>query len=267
MAYPHDHNRGAWDTRAHEGNRFTKLASEADVAGQLKRVDRMGWLGESIVGRNVLCLGAGGGRHGVVYASCGARVTVVDISGGMLDLDRKMNKKYKMDVRLVQASMDYMPELEDGEFDVVVQPVSTCYLPDLRPVYAEIARVTAMGGVYVSQHKQPASMQGDVRKSPLGYELLRDYYYEGALPEVKGSLHREEGTQEFIHKLEDLIGLMCRAGFVIEDLMEPRHGVEGAEIGSFEDRSLYLPPYVKMRARRVAGGGGESKGLRSVILP
>ncbi len=273
MSYPHDHNRQAWDAQAREGKRFTRVASADDLSGLLRRVDRLGWLGESIAGQHVLCLGAGGGRHGAVYASCGARVTVVDISGGMLELDRKINKRFKLDVRLIQASMDYMPQLLDAEFDLVIQPVSTCYLADLQPVYAEISRVTKPAGLYVSQHKQPGSLQGSLSRSPLGYEVVTDYYHQGSLKPVGNSLHREEGMEEFLHKWEDLLGLMCRAGFVIEDVMEPKHGVEGAELGSFEDRSLYLPPYVKIKARRQNNkpidkhGNVVPKGLGSVILP
>ena len=72
----------------------------------------------------------------------------------------------------------------------------------------------------------------------------------GPLPAVTGSRHREEGTLEFLHRWEQLIGLMCRAGFVIEDLVEPMHSEPDAESGSFGHRSAFVAPYVRIKARR-----------------
>jgi len=70
------------------------------------------------------------------------------------------------------------------------------------------------------------------------------------LPEVKGSLHRESGMLEFLHRWEDLLGGLCREGFVIEDLVEPVHADPMAEKDSFAYRSCFIPPYVRIKARR-----------------
>jgi len=72
----------------------------------------------------------------------------------------------------------------------------------------------------------------------------------GPLPPVVGSPHREEGTLEYLHRWEDLLGGLCRAGFVIEDLAEPLHAVRDASRGSFAHRSQFVPPYVRIKARR-----------------
>jgi SAM-dependent methyltransferase len=133
----------------------------------------------------------------------------------------------------------------------VVQPVSTCYVPDVSRVYREVARVVAPGGLYISQHKQPASLQADVRPSSQGYELIVPYYRDGPLPAIVGSQHREPGTLEYLHRWDELLGGLCRAGFVIEDLLEPLHAKAGAPPGTFAHRSRYVAPYVRIKARRV----------------
>jgi hypothetical protein len=150
--------------------------------------------------------------------------------------------------------MDDLSMLPDAGFDVVIHPVSTCYVSDVRPVYREVARVLIGGGIYISQHKQPASMQADVRPSPRGYELVEPYYREGPLRAVFGSLHREEGTVEYLHRWEELLGEMCRCGFVIEDVIEPCHARRDASNGDFSHRSQYVAPYVRIKARRTGGG-------------
>jgi SAM-dependent methyltransferase len=198
----------------------------------------------------VLCLAAGGGRHGPLYAAAGGEVTVVDVSAAQLALDREVASQKRLTLRTIQASMDNLGMLETASFDVVIQPVSTCYVPDLAPVYREVARVTRPGGLYISQHKTPASLQADTTPSSRGYELIEPYYRRGPLPPVVGSLHREEGTLEYLHRWEELLGLMCRAGFVIEDLVEPLHAKADAVPGSFAHRSRWVAPYVRVKARR-----------------
>jgi SAM-dependent methyltransferase len=225
-----------------------------------------GWLGASIAGKRVLCLAAGGGRHSALYAAAGAIVTVVDLSPAMLALDRDVASERKLDIRAIEASMDDLSMLPAAEFDIVVQPVSTCYVPDVACVYREVARVTVSGGIYISQHKQPASMQADARPGGVGYELVVTYDHEGPLPAVSGSMHREPGTLEYLHRWEKLLGELCRAGFVIEDLVEPRHASADSAPGSFGHRSRYVAPYVRVKARRV-GAPAPPGGSPGIWIP
>src|SRR5205085_12652060 len=129
-------------------------------------------------------------------ALLGAEVTVVDLSPEMLRIDREVAAERGLNVRTIEASMDDLSALRPGSFDIVIQPVSTCYVPDVLPVYREVARVIVPGGIYVSQHKQPTSLQADMQPGPRGYELIEPYYRRGSLPEVTDSLHREPRTME-----------------------------------------------------------------------
>jgi SAM-dependent methyltransferase len=236
---------------AAKGQRFTRAAADADFVNPLATVDQVGWLGGDIRGKRLLCLAAGGGKHGPLYAAAGAIVTVVDISQAQLELDRQVAAERRLQLRTVEASMDDMPMLRSGEFDIVIQPVSTCYLPEIGPMYREVARVTRAGGLYISQHKSPTSLQADVLPGPRGYEIVELYYRSGPLPPVVGSPHREEGTLEYLHRWEEIVGLMCRAGFVVEDLIEPLHAKSDAARGAFGHRSQFVAPYVRIKARRL----------------
>src|SRR5262245_9485792 len=133
----HDHNRRAWDRRARQGERFARPAADRDLETSLEQLDGNGWLG-SLRGRQLLGLAAGGGRQSVQYALLGAEVTVVDISPEMLRIDREVAAERGLAVRTVEASMDDLSALRPASFDVVIQPVSTCYLPDIAPVYREV---------------------------------------------------------------------------------------------------------------------------------
>ena len=246
----HEHNRRAWDAMVRQKQRFARPARDSDFQTTLKELDPCGWLGD-VRDKKLLCLAAGGGRQGPIYAAAGAEVTVVDISGAQLELDREVARERKLDLRTIQTSMDDLSMLPRAEFDLVIQPVSSCYVEDIRPTYLEVARVTRPNGIYVSQHKQPVSLQADVKSTSNGYEITEPYYREGPLPPVVGSLHREEGTMEFLHRWEQIIGCMCRSGFVIEDLTEPLHAKPDAAQDSFAHRSAYVAPYVRIKARRL----------------
>jgi SAM-dependent methyltransferase len=197
-------------------------------------------------------LASGGGRQSALYAAAGAEVTVVDISPEMLLVDREVAAERGLAIRTVAASMDDLAALPAAGFDIVIQPVSTCYVPDVLAVYRQVARVITEGGLYISQHKQPVSLQAEVKPSGQGYEIQEPYYRQGPLPAVSGSLHRESGTLEFLHRWEELLGGLCRAGFVIEDLTEPYHADEHAERGTWAHRSRYVAPYVRIKARRTS---------------
>ena len=253
------HNAKAWDRLARDQAALARPATDAELSDPLINVDPLGWLGGNIVGREVLCLAAGGGKHSALYAMAGGNVTVVDISAAMLALDREVAAQRGLSIQVVQASMDDLSVISASSFDIVVHPVSTCYLPDTRSVFAQVARVTKPGGLYVSQHKSPTSLQTDVLLEGTHYRLQEPYYRDGPLPPSEPSRIRERGTLEFLHRLEQLIGGMCRAGFVIEDLVEPMHADGEANPGSFGHRCQYVAPYLRIKARRIATGSGESR--------
>jgi ubiquinone/menaquinone biosynthesis C-methylase UbiE len=187
-------------------------------------------------------------------------VTVLDLSAAMLELDRQVARERGIALELVQGSIDYLDMFGPARFDLVVHPVSTCYVADVEPVFRSVARVTRAGGVYVSQHKSPASLQASLEPNAAGrYELVHDLARREPLPPASPSRLREAGTQEFIHSFTALLGGICRAGFAIEDVHEPEHAEATAAVGSFGHRAASLPPYLRILARR--------RGAVTVLVP
>jgi SAM-dependent methyltransferase len=248
----HEQNRRAWDQRVQRGLWYVDTATADDFRNPLAVADPYNWFGGDVTGKRILCLAAGGGRHSVLLASAGAHITVLDLSPQMLALDRKTAADRNLTISALEGSMENLSMFQNQSFDAVIQPVSTCYVPDILPVYREVARILAETGIYVSQHKQPANLQAAASPNPSGgYLILEPYYRNGPLPPVaEGLWHREAGTLEFLHRWEDLLGGLCRSGFVIEDVTEPRHADANAAPGSFPHRSCYIPPYIAIKARR-----------------
>ena len=67
-------------------------------------------------------------------------MTVVNISPEMLAIDRVVAAERGLDLRIVEASMDDLSALRPASFEIVIHPVSTCYVSDVAAVYREVAR-------------------------------------------------------------------------------------------------------------------------------
>ncbi|MFN3157961.1 MAG: class I SAM-dependent methyltransferase [Rubinisphaera brasiliensis] len=243
-------NRAAYDKLARDGAVFAKCATDEECQQPLATLDSRGWLPKSVQGMNVLCLAAGGGWQSILYATAGANVTVVDLSPQMLALDHREARRRSLSLRIIEGSMDDLSELVDGQFDIVHQPVSTCYVPEVLPVFKEVARVLKNGGIYISQHKSPVSLQVAERDARDRYVLGVGYYHQGPLPAVPDQSYRENGAVEYLHRFEQIVGGMCLAGLHIEALTEPYRGNPQARPGDFRHRGLFVAPYIRVKARR-----------------
>jgi ubiquinone/menaquinone biosynthesis C-methylase UbiE len=189
-------NRAAWDRLA-EGSPFSKVATDEECANPLGTLDSRGWLPRSVTGLNVLCLAAAGGWQSILYATAGAKVTVVDLSSGMLQLDHREADRRGLTLRTLEASMDDLSALTEASFDIVHQPVSTCYIPDIAAVYREIARVTRDHGIYISQHKQPTSLQITHRDARDRYVVGIEYYRQDRYRRWRTALTASAGRRSF----------------------------------------------------------------------
>lgn len=244
-------NRAAYDKLVRDGAVFARCASDEECRNPLGTLDSRGWLPKSVVGLNVLCLAAAGGWQAILYATAGAKVTVVDLSPEMLALDHREAKKRSLSIQLIEGSMDKLEMLGDARFDIVHHPVSTCYVPQVQPVFDEVGRVLKDDGIYISQHKTPTSLQIVDRNERDQYIIGLSYYHEGALPRVNDQAYRESGAVEYLHRWEQIVGGICRSNMVIEALSEPKRGNPDAKPGDFRHRGFYVAPYLRIKAKRV----------------
>jgi len=266
----HRHNQTAWDRMASREHPLTQPATAEELQNPLAVVDPAGWLPKSIQGWKVLCLAAGGGRQSALYAAAGAEVTVVDLSSGMLELDHRAAAKHGFAMRLVQTSMDDLAMLAEAYYDLVIHPVSTCYLREIVPVYQQVARVLRGDGLYICQHKTPTNLQATL-DAPGGFYRLEHAYYDKSpvSPPSAANRLREPGTMEFVHRWEEILGGLCRSGFVIEDVVEPFHARPEEMPGQFGHRCHFIAPYIRIKARRCSARKAISAAQRpsTLLLP
>ena len=199
------------------------------------------WLGE-LSGARVLGLAAGGGQQMPILAALGATCTVLDYSPRQLASEREVAEREGYDIAIVRADMTKPLPFEDNSFDLVVHPVSNCYVREVLPIWRECARVLRPGGVlvcgldtginYVVDEAEERIVRG------LPFDPLAD-------PELMRVLEDEDAGVQFSHTLEEQIGGQLAAGFALTDLFEDTNG-EGRL------HELGIPSFVATRA--VLGG-------------
>lgn len=106
------------------------------------------WLGD-VKGKKVLCLAGAGGLQAPLLACAGADVTVIDLSGKMLEKDREIAKRENLQIELVKGNMCDLSMFGDASFDLIINPPSFMYLPDPAAAYRESFRVLKKGGVFL----------------------------------------------------------------------------------------------------------------------
>ena len=185
-----------------------------------------------VEGKDVLCLANGGGQQSAVFGLLGAHVTVADLTQGQLDGDRKAAAHYGYEVQTIQADMRDLSVLADGSFDLVYG-TAICYVPDIRQVYSEVARILRPGGLYRTDWGQPAihfvSWDGN------GYYVTQPY--------CQNLDRRDDGAIEFRHYMDDIFNGLLEVDFLIrqvEDLSRHMQPDPQAEPGSWTHQDVYF---------------------------
>jgi SAM-dependent methyltransferase len=183
-------------------------------------------------------------------------VTLVDLSPGQLAVDEWMARDLQLDVEIVRSDMLSLEGLHGRGFDLVDQPISACYVPDVELLYQQVARTLRVGGYYLVEHLNSTQVQLDEEQPWDGsaYRIVRPlqsrrpvrlpWWITTRLGQVVGV-----PLDHFTHSLDQLLGGLTRAGFEILQFSERTLGDPDAPPGSFKHQCAHLPPYFSVLAR------------------
>jgi SAM-dependent methyltransferase len=169
-----------------------------------------------VEGKDVLCLASGGGQQSAVFGLLGARVTVVDLVEGQLEGDRVAAEHYGYKVTTVCADMRDLFSLGDDIFDLVYQAPSMAYVPDVREVYSEVARVLRNGGLYRVCFTNPVTEFVDWDSwDGQGYRIAKPYRERVEGPEDGGN-----GSIAFRHSMTDIFNGLLEVGLSVREVQD-----------------------------------------------
>ena len=251
------YNQRAWDLSVLAENRWTVPVTSEQIGqarqGSInivltpKKVIPKSWLGD-VQGKRVLALASGGGQQAPILAAAGAQVTVLDLSSKQLAQDKKVADREGLTLQLIQGSADNMHELDDQSFDLIINPVSNCFFPSLKPVWEECARVSKPGASLLVGFNNPVAYCFDFEKANQGEFIMRyplPYSDLASLNEIeKRRFMRPECPLEFSHSLTDQLGGIMGSGFSLIDMYED-------EFDTDEPINKFFPQFICVNAKRV----------------
>ena len=226
-------NREAWNKEVDDGNPWT-IPVSAGVIAAARRGDWQiiltptkpvpnEWF-PKLAGCDVLCLASGGGQQGPILAAAGSNVTVYDNSPKQLAQDRAVAQRENLHIRTVEGDMRDLSIFGDESFDLIIHPVSNCFVPDVLSVWREAYRVLRHGGAILSGFDNPVLYLFDPAKEKEGILQVRfslPYSELSSISEEERAMHfGKDSPLEFGHTLQDQIGGQIDAGFVIAGFYE-----------------------------------------------
>jgi len=228
------YNRDAWNREVEGGQNRWSQPFDTEIIAKARNGEFSILLTENIPvpqrwfpaleNADVLCLASGGGQQGPVLAAAGARVTVFDNSPAQLKQDQLVAERESLTLRIVEGDAADLSAFADGSFDLVFNPCSTVFMPDVRVVWKECHRVLRRGGILMTGSMNPVHYIFDLYKADEGsLEVTHSIPYSDLTSIPKEDLDElvEKGLPvEFGHSLSDLLGGQCDAGFVITDMYE-----------------------------------------------
>jgi SAM-dependent methyltransferase len=233
---PVAHNRDAWDRLVESGNEWTKPVGP-EVIARARAGDwsvvligynpvPRDWFPADLAGAAVLCLASGGGQQGPVLAAAGAAVTVLDNSSRQLGRDQEVAAREGLAVRTVLGDMRDLSAFPDGSFDVVFNPVSNVFCPELAPVWRESFRVLRPGGILMTGFMNPDVYLFDETALEERRELIVRHplpFTSFDLPEAERQRSSGAAAIEYSHSLTEQLGGQLAAGFILTHLVEAPH--------------------------------------------
>ncbi|MGA2489813.1 MAG: class I SAM-dependent methyltransferase, partial [Anaerolineales bacterium] len=231
-----EHNRAAWNQEARNGSEYTIPVTKKEISAALKGQYRImltphkpvpaDWLGE-IRQKQVLCLASGGGQQGPILAAAGADVTVFDNSDEQLNRDRQAAEEFHLPIKTVQGNMQDLGCFSNQSFDLIIHPVSNCFIDDVLPVWKECFRVLRTPGRLLSGFCNPLIYMIDWEEADQNQrcEIRNAIPYSDLLSFSPQNLQRyieEKKTLEFGHSLSDQIQGQIAAGFLIAGFYEDK---------------------------------------------
>jgi SAM-dependent methyltransferase len=131
----------------------------------------------------------------------------------------------------------------DASFEVIVNPVSNVFCPDLAPVWRESHRVLRPGGVLLAGFMNPDIFIFDVAALEERAELVVRHRLPFSTLDLTDAERRRsygDGPIEYSHSLTEQIGGQLAAGFVLTHLVEAPHHADAT--------ARYMPGYIATRA-------------------
>jgi len=166
----------------------------------------------SVEGKCVLDAGCGPGSYSEWLVAHGAKVVAIDVSPKMVQLAKqRLGRRVEVHLADLSKSLDF---LATASFDLVLCPLVLDYIRDWESIFAEFFRVLRDPGLLVFSVEHPFTkflLHGaeEYFATELGETEWRGFGIRVRMPSYR-------------RPLSEMISPLAGAGFVVEQIIEPR---------------------------------------------
>jgi len=220
-------------------------------------IDRLfGWMG-NIIGKQILDLGCGEGRHARAAAQRGAQVTAIDCAAFSIACAEEKALEAGLRIAHHVRNSNDLHGIEDGSFDIVLCAMMLMDCEDLRGTIREIARVLKPAGrLFVSVLHPCFAVSGKEREGigrmDSGIDkkvVVKNYFYPTQWEEP---LFEGGPPVIWYHRtLQDYVKAFAASGLAVVDLNEPVPTQEQATLSVNVARLQKIPIFLFMEMQKI----------------
>ncbi|WP_124068411.1 class I SAM-dependent methyltransferase [Clostridium sp. E02] len=228
-----NHNKKAWNIDSKKNHQWTVPVEKRnidsarigswDVVLTTKKAVPHNWF-PGFKNLNVLGLACGGGQQIPIFSALGANVTLLDNSDIQIQKDIIVAKENNLDIKTIEGDMSNLQCFSDESFDLVFNPVSTIYVPEISMVFKEVYRVLKPGGRFLAGFVNPIrfifdSLSMHDKKLIIKYKIPFNAF-EQLDNRVLNKIIKLNYKICYGHSLNEIIGKQLKTGFTMVDFYE-----------------------------------------------
>src|SRR4030042_3355017 len=191
-------------------------------------------------GKRILDAGCGPGVYAEWLVLHGADVVAMDANTKMVALAKqRLGEKVQVLQANLESPLDFLAE---ASFDVVVSALVMDYVKDWEPVLCEFHRVLKPGGCLVFSMEHPYMKYAT-------HHLMSNYFKVERVEYVWRGFGEPVTVPSYRRPLRAVVNPLLKAGFILEQLLEPIPTEEFWEKDPEEDEALMrCPDFMGVRA-------------------
>ena len=178
------------------------------------------WLGD-LKNKKVLGLASGGGQQMPILKALGADCAVIDYSKKQIESELFVAEREGYEIDALRGDITEKLPFGDESFDLIVHPVSNCYIKDIDFVFREAYRVLKHGGIFIGGFDTEINHIVDESETKIINAMPFD---PTTNEEHRKQLEESDAGMQFSHTVAEQIGGQLKAGFVLEDIFDDTNG-------------------------------------------
>jgi ubiquinone/menaquinone biosynthesis C-methylase UbiE len=230
--------QGSWNKIARHYVRQYRISDKIIHYGPLcPGEDKLKLMG-NLRGRKVLDLGCGAGQNTVALARQGAKVTAFDFSDAQIAQARKLAHQKHLKAEFIVGNISGRLPFPDLHFDLIISACAIAFVKDIDKAFREAFRLLKTGGKFILSDMHPLQYILDEESDKITFNhpfphkpILLKWSWDFGAGEGFADDPLKARFQHYVRSLSAYHNALTGAGFVVEQMLEPKSTLNTPHIG------------------------------------